>query len=128
MEEFNDNRVMEEPQQEPFREPKASHKGTSVKGVLEGKLLAEKLRQNIRFVLFITFLGIWYISNGYSTEKLHRERVKLEKEVSDLRFESITAAADLMVMRKQSEVIKRIGREGLTLEESKEPPVKLYRK
>lgn len=101
--------------------------GTSVKSVLEGSLIAEKLRNNIRFVLFVTCLGIWYISNGYSTEKLHRERVNLEKEVTDLRFESITAGADLMFMRKQSEVIKRIKSEGLTLEESKEPPVKLYR-
>lgn len=51
----------------------------------------------------------------------------LEKEVTDLRFESISAAADLMLMRKQSEIIKRIKNEGLALEESKEPPVKLYR-
>lgn len=101
---------------------------SSVKGVLEGSILAEKLRKNIRFVLFATLLGIWYISNGYSTEKLHRERSILEKEVSDLRFESISAAADLMLMRKQSEVLKRIKNEGMTLEESKEPPVKLYRR
>lgn len=121
-------------QTENDKQPDASEKsekeiksGTSVKSLLEGSLLAEKLRRNIRFVLFATCLGIWYISNGYSTEKLHRERVALEKEVRDLRFESISAAADLMFMRKQSEVIKRIKNEGLTLEESKEPPVKLYR-
>lgn len=101
--------------------------GSSVKGMLEGNLLADKLRRNIRFVLFATFLGIVYISNGYSTEKLHRKRVALEKEVTDLRFESITAAADLMFKRKQSEVIKRVREEGLALEESKEPPVKLYK-
>ena len=100
----------------------------SLKGVLEGSLLAEKLRANIRFVLFATFLGILYISNGYSTEKLHRERIALEREVKDLRVESVTTAADLMLIRKQSEVIKRIRQEGLALEESKEPPVKLYRK
>lgn len=107
---------------------KDSKSGASVKSLLEGSLLAEKLRRNIGFVLFVTLLGIWYITNGYSTEKLHRERITLEKEVKDLRFESITAAADLMVIRKQSEVIKRIKNEGLALEESKEPPVKLYRK
>ena len=110
------------------KESREINSAPSVKGLLEGSLLAEKLRTNIRFVLFATFLGIWYISNGYSTEKLHRERVALEKEVRDLRFESVTTAADLMLIRKQSEVIKRIRQEGLTLEESKEPPVKLYRK
>lgn len=118
-------KVAEVPEKEG-KEP--SKNGPSVKSILEGSLLAEKLRNNIRFVLFITVLGIWYISNGYSTERLHRQRVALEKEVSDLRFESVSAAADLMFMRKQSEVIKRIKKEGLTLEESKEPPIKLYRK
>ena len=98
-----------------------------VKGVLEGKFLAERLTKNIRYVLFVIVLGIFYIANGYSTEKLHRERVALEKEVRDLRFESITAAADLMFRSKQSEVIKQVRKEGLNLEESKEPPMKLYR-
>lgn len=101
--------------------------GNSLKGLLEGRMFADRLKRNISFVLFVTVLGIWYISNGYSMEKLHRERSSLEKEVRDLRFESITAAADLMFIRKQSEVIKRIKEEGLSLEESKEPPVKLYK-
>lgn len=111
-------------EQEKSQEVKS---GASVKTVLEGSLLAEKLHRNMKFVLFVAALGIWYISNGYATEKLHRERSELEKEVKDLRSESISAAADLMFIRKQSEVIKRIHKEGLPLEESKEPPVKLYR-
>lgn len=128
MEALQEDRERAEERAETLKQPDEPKKKTSVKGVLEGRLLAEKLRQNIRFVLFVTLLGIGYISNGYSTEKLHRERVKLEREVCDLRFESITAAADLMAMSKQSEIVKRIGREGLALEESKEPPVKIYRK
>lgn len=102
-------------------------RGNSLKGLLEGRMFADKLKRNILFVLFVTALIIWYISNGYSMEKLHRERSSLEKEVRDLRFESITAAADLMFIRKQSEVIKRIREEGLSLVESNEPPMKLYK-
>ena len=101
--------------------------GNSLKELLEGRIFADKFKRNGWFVLFITMLGIWYISNGYSMEKLHRERSDLESEVRDLRFESITAAANLMFIRKQSEVIKRIKEEGLSLEESKEPPMKLYK-
>lgn len=120
--------TMTEAEAEERVKPKGSKSGASVKSVLEGSLLAEKLRQNIWYVLFVAVLGILYITNGYSTEKLHRERIALEKEVKDLRFESLTRAADLMFIRKQSEVIKRIKDEGLDLQESKEPPVKLYRK
>jgi len=107
---------------------KGSKSGISAKDLLDGSLLAEKVKSNIWFVLFIAGLGLYYIANVYATERLHREKVALEKEVKDLRFESITTAADLMFIRKQSEVIKRIKSEGLRLEESKEPPVKLYRR
>ena len=109
-------------------EARAMKSGASVKSVLDGRLLTEKLRRNFGYVLFALVLGVGYITNVYSTERLHREKIALEKEVKDLRFESITRAADLMFIRKQSEVIKRIQNEGLNLEESKEPPIKLFRK
>lgn len=98
--------------------------GTSVKELLDGRILADKvIRRNIMFILFLTFLGIFYIANGYSTEKLYKKKVAMEREVRDLRFESITTAAQLMFISKQSEVKRRVNEEGLELEESKEPQI-----
>lgn len=103
--------------------------GTSVKELLDGRILADKvIRRNIVFILFLTFLGIFYIANGYSTEKLYKDKMAMSLKVRDLRFKSITIAADLMSKSKQSEVKKRVKAEGLALEESKEPPVKIYRR
>ena len=103
--------------------------GASVKELLDGRILADKvIRRNIMFILFLTFLGIFYIANGYSTEKLYKKKVAMEREVRDLRFESITTAAQLMFISKQSEVKRRVNEEGLELEESKEPPVKIYKR
>ena len=103
--------------------------GTSVKELLDGRILADKvIRRNIMFILFLTFLGIFYIANGYSTEKLYKKKVVMEREGRDLRFESITTAAQLMFISKQSEVKRRVNEEGLELEESKEPPVKIYKR
>ena len=103
--------------------------GTSVKELLDGRILADKvIRRNIMFILFLTFLGIFFIANGYSTEKLYKKKVAMEREVRDLRFESITTAAQLMFISKQSEVKRRVNEEGLELEESKEPPVKIYKR
>ena len=103
--------------------------GTSVKELLDGRILADKvIRRNIMFILFLTFLGIFYIANGYSTEKLYKKKVVMGREVRDLRFESITTAAQLMFISKQSEVKRRVNEEGLELEESKEPPVKIYKR
>ena len=102
---------------------------SSVKELLDGRILADKvIRRNIAFILFLTFLGILYIANGYSTVKLYKKKVKMEREVRELRFESITTAARLMFISKQSEVKKRVNEAGLNLQESKEPPLKLYKK
>lgn len=114
-----------------FVSPKDELKETvsaTVKELLDGRVLADTvIRKNIAFILFLTFLGIFYIANGYSAEKLYRREMVLGQEVRELRFESITTASQLMFMSKQSEVKKRIQNEGLNLQESKEPPVKIYR-
>ena len=54
---FSRKKVTEDVPVEEKRQEEAKT-ASSVKSVLEGSLLAEKLRQNIRFVLFATFLGI----------------------------------------------------------------------
>ena len=115
-----------------FVSPKEELKETvsaTVRELLDGHTLADTvIRKNISFILFLTFLGIFYIANGYSAEKLYRRKMTMEREVKELRFESITTAAQLMFMSKQSEVKKRIQNEGLNLQESKEPPVKIYKR
>ncbi|NOU60082.1 FtsL-like putative cell division protein [Marinifilum caeruleilacunae] len=99
----------------------------SVKDFIDGSILTKSaVVQQLPFVLFLVVLGIFYISNRYKSEKVYRDMVSLEKELKDLRFESITTASDLMYMSKQSEVLKRVQREGLELKESTEPPVKIY--
>lgn len=98
----------------------------SMKEVLDGRLLADTvLRRNMGFILFLTLLGILYIANGYNTEKLFMEKVALEKELSDLRFESVTTASELMHISVPSEVERRVKEAGLDLVQSKEPPVKI---
>ena len=60
----DDTNYTDEPEVEEKRNPQS---GPTVKVLLEGSLLAEKVRRNIRYVLFVSLLGIWYISNGYAT-------------------------------------------------------------
>ena len=102
--------------------------GESMKDLLDGKLLVDTgFRRNIRFIMFLTLLGILYIANGYHTEKLYMEKVALEKEVSELRFEAITTAAELMKLSVQSEVERRIHEAGLDLVQTRVPPIKIER-
>ena len=97
-----------------------------MKEVLDGRLLADTvLRRNMVFILFLTLLGILYIANGYNTEKLFMKKVALEKELSDLRFESVTTSSELMRISVPSEVERRVKEAGLDLVQSKEPPIKI---
>lgn len=101
--------------------------GESMKELLDGRLLADTvLRKNMGFILFLTALGIVYIANGYSTEKLYMQKVNLEKELSDLRFESVTTASELMRLSVPSEVERRVHQAGLDLVQNRVPAVKLY--
>jgi len=113
-----------------FISPKEELKETpsgSFKDVLSGDVLSKDVVvQHLPFILFIAILGIYYISNRYHSERVYREMVSLEKELKELRFEAITTASDLMYMSKQSEVVKRVKKEGLDLVESTKPPVKIY--
>ncbi len=110
----------------PSEELKETSSG-SIKDFIDGSILTKSaVVQQLPFVLFLVGIGIFYISNRYRSERVYRDMISLEKELKDLRFEAITTTSDLMYMSKQSEVVKRVKREGLDLIESTEPPIKIY--
>ena len=105
-----------------FREEKKF----SVKSLIDGSVLTRnRVVKQFPFIIFLTFLAILYITNRYHAERIVRETVKMEHEVKELRFESITTASDLMYISKQSEVARMVQEKKLGLEELVEPPSKL---
>jgi len=75
------------------------------------------------YILFVTFIGIFYIGNSHYAEKNVRKIDKLKKEVEDLRADYTTLKADYMYSSKQSEVAKKIKDKGI--KESLRPPEKI---
>jgi hypothetical protein len=73
----------------------------------------------------LPFLLVLYIGNRFNAEKITRESTRLQREVKDLRSESLSTSADLMYVSKQSEVYKLVKQKGLSLEELKTPAYKL---
>lgn len=104
-------------------------KKRGVLNILDGSLLSkENVTGQIPYILFLAFLALIYIGNRYRYEKLVREGQKLQVEVKNLRAESITTAAQLMHISKQSQVAKMVEEKGLGLEESIIPPKKIKAK
>jgi len=93
--------------------------------ILDGTVTTEIISRNLRFIVFIAFIAMLYIANRYHAEKLAREMSTLQAEVKELNAEAISAAAELMFISKQSEVIKLIEEKQLGLKEAVVPPVKI---
>lgn len=67
----------------------------------------------IPYVLYITLLGIFYISNSHYAKKLQRQIIQLEKEVTNLRSDYTHSQAKYINATKYSEVEKRAKQLGL---------------
>ena len=126
MEESKEN-IKENNKEKPKESPKKqSNTGSFIKELLSGSMVSEKIiLKNLGYISLITFLTAVYIGNRFHAEKLTRESTKLQREVKDLRAESLSTSADLMYLSKQSEVFTMIREKGLNLEELKTPPFKL---
>ena len=100
--------------------------GSFIKELLSGSMVSEKIiLKNLGYISLITFLAAVYIGNRFHAEKITRETTRLQREVKDLRAESLSTSATLMDISKQSEVFRIVREKGLNLEELKTPPFKL---
>lgn len=100
--------------------------GSFIKELLSGTMVSEKIiLKNLWYILLLTLLAAIYIGNRFHAEKVTREMTKLQKEVKELRAESLSTSADLMYLSRQSEVYKLVREKSLNLEELKVPPYKL---
>jgi hypothetical protein len=125
--EVSKENIKENSKEETKESPKKQvNTGSFIKELLSGSMVSEKIiLKNLGYISLITFLTAIYIGNRFHAEKITRESTKLQREVKDLRAESLSTSADLMYLSKQSEVFAMIKEKGLNLEELKTPPYKL---
>jgi|APIni6443716594_1056825.scaffolds.fasta_scaffold558152_2 hypothetical protein len=101
-------------------------KAMGLKDFLTGSVLTkEGVSTQLPYILFMAFIAVFYIGNRYRYEKLVIKEQKLKTEVRNLRAESITTAAQLMFISKQTEVARLVESKGLGLKESVVPPKKI---
>jgi hypothetical protein len=102
---------------------------TIIKSVVElvnGRALSGKeLVSQLPFLMFLVFLTLVYIANGYLAENSIRKLNKTGNELKELRSEYITTKSDLMYKSKQSEIALALKDKDMQLEESIVPPKKI---
>lgn len=105
---------------------KKAKSGSFIKELLSGSMITEKIiLGNFWYILLITLLAAIYIGNRFHAEKVTRETARMQREVRELRSESLSTSASLMFISRQSEVQKLVRERGLNLEELKTPAYKL---
>lgn len=106
---------------------KPRKKGVLAKGlsaVFSGTFLTnDKTLKHLPFIIFLAFIAILYIANGYYADDKIREVNKISNQLKELRSEYISTKSDLMFASKQSEVAKSA--EKLGLKEPVVPPTKI---
>ena len=101
--------------------------GKSVlKGLISGTMISDSLiLKDIKYSALILILGIIFIANRFSAERVEREIAVLEQEVRDMRAEALSVSADLGSVSRQSEITDLVKERGLGLEELREPPYRI---
>ncbi len=100
--------------------------GISFKDFLSGSILTQtSIKKHLWYILFVVALSVIYISNKYQTEGILVDIIKLQKEVKELRDQSVSYASELMSISRESEVIKLVNEKEVGLQELKVPPQKI---
>ena len=100
--------------------------GNSILGVMAGNVLTKKnLTKQWGLVLLLIFLAFVYIGNRYSCEQKIAEIDRLQKRLTDVKFEALTRSSELMELGKQSEVHKLMNTKNVNLTESTTPPYRI---
>lgn len=99
-------------------------KSSSFRDFLNGDFFTKKFfKKQIWLFAMIFVMVVFYVDNRFYCEKQLYTIIKLEKQLKDLKYESLTISAQLMKITRQSYIIKTAKERGLNLETSKTPPI-----
>lgn len=105
---------------------KKEKKQNPVAALLSGNLLTQDtVVKHLPYLLFLSFLGLVYIANGYLAESSVRKINKIQLEIKELRSEQISIKSELNNTIIESELKKIIAGREMGLTESFEPPKKI---
>lgn len=104
--------------------PKIAHGSKmSLKSILGGDILANDFfRRQTRLLVLIMVFIIFYISNRYSCQQQLIEIDKLEKELTDMKYDALTRSSELMEKSRQSKIEEYISSQQSELETATNPP------
>ena len=94
--------------------------------ILGGGILKENfIVKHTKIIVLVVILLFFYISNRYTCIIKIREIDRLQEQLKDVKYESLSISAQLTGNTRPSQVEDLVKRHGLELERAKTPPYKL---
>ncbi|GAA4270813.1 FtsL-like putative cell division protein [Aquimarina gracilis] len=82
--------------------------------ILKGKfLIADDAMKNWRMLLFLSFLAIIMIASSHNAESKVHQIARLNNEVRELRTQFVDGKTELMRLKMESSIIRKMTQEGL---------------
>jgi len=92
--------------------------------ILKGKFLVdEDAKKNWGLILFLTVLALFMISSSHRIDRKVQNIAQLNKEKRELRAEFVATKSDLMKLRMESSISRKMKEIGLYA--SQTPPIKI---
>jgi len=92
--------------------------------VLKGKFLVdEDAPKNWRLLIFLTVLALIMIASAHSIDKKVQKIAQLNKQKRELRSQFLATRSELMKLKMESSITKRMEEKGLFI--SQNPPQKI---
>lgn len=82
--------------------------------------------KNLPFVVFLTLLGVLYITNSYYLEETVRDMEVIKNKINDQNNEFVITKTQVSIKGQRNEVVNKVL--SLGLEESKNPPFQMQQR
>ena len=110
------------------KKEKNKKKNRNVLYVLSGGFLKEDfVVKHTRVIILIVILLVFFIGNRYTCLLKLREIDRLQKELQDVKTESIQISGQLTGRNRRSQIEQLVKSKGLEIESAKTPPYILHK-
>lgn len=82
----------------------------------------------MRFIIAIVIIMFFFISHRYSVLQKMSDIERLQRELKDAKYESLTISSKLTEASRQAEIEKKVEQAGLELQVTNEPVYRIQKK
>ena len=105
------------------KKAKKSARRTAWRGIIGGDILAaEFFRRQVKLLVLVMVLVIFYINNRYECQQQMIRIEELKKDLTDIKYDALTRSSELMEHSRQSRIEEYIATKQSDLQSATTPP------